>query len=60
MSHSPLHDDFKDFVELVGREAFDVLGAGVEVATNVGEYGEMCIDRGGIPFEDIKISLASR
>lgn len=26
--------NFKDFVEFVGGEAFDVLGAGVEVATN--------------------------
>ena len=27
-----LHDDFEDFVEFVGGEAFDVFGAGIEVA----------------------------
>lgn len=29
-----LHYDFENFIELISGEAFDVLGAGVEVATN--------------------------
>ena len=28
------HDDFEDFIELVGWEALDVLGAGIEVASD--------------------------
>ena len=28
------HDDFEDFVEFVGGEALDVLGAGIEVASD--------------------------
>lgn len=29
------HDDFEEFIELVGGEAFDVFGAGIEVASDV-------------------------
>lgn len=54
------HDDFEDFIELVGVEAFDVIGAGFKVATNVGENSEVSIDRGGITFEDFKVRLAGR
>jgi len=42
------HDDFEDFIELVGGEAFDVLCAGIEVASDVGKNSEVSIDRGGI------------
>ena len=31
--------DFEDFVEFVGGEAFDVFGANIEVAPDVGEDG---------------------
>ena len=54
------HDDFEDFIELVGGEAFDVLCAGIEVASDVGEDGEMSIDRSGISFKDFKVCVASR
>lgn len=54
------HYDFENFIELVGGEAFDVIGAGFEVASDVGENSEMGVDRGDIPFEDFKISLAGR
>lgn len=56
---NPFHDDFKDFVELVGGEALDVLGAGVEVASEVGEDGKMSIDRGCIALEDFKIDYCA-
>lgn len=54
------HYDFEDFVEFVGGEAFDVFGAGIEVAPNVGEDSEVGIDRGGVTFEDFKICVAGR
>lgn len=54
------HDNFENFIEFVGREAFDVLGTGIEVASNVGEYGEMCVDGSGIAFKDFKIRFLSR
>lgn len=60
MSYVSLHYDFKDFVEFVGGEAFDVFGAGIEFASDVGENGEMGVDRSGIAFEDFKIRLAGR
>ena len=60
VSYFSFHDDFKDLVELVGGEAFDILGAGFEVATYVGEDGEVGIDRGSITFEDFKIRFLSR
>lgn len=57
---NPLHDDFENFVELICGEALDVLGTGIEVASDVGEYGEVGIDRGGIAFEDFKVCVAGR
>lgn len=54
------HDDFEDFIDLVGGKAFDVLGAGFEVASDVGEDGEMSVDRSGISFEDSKVCVTSR
>lgn len=53
-----LHDDFENFVEFTGGEAFDVLRASIEVVSNVGEDSEVCVDRGGITFADFKICLA--
>lgn len=41
-------------------EAFDVVGAGIEVASDVSEDDEVGIDRGGIAFEDFKIGLTGR
>lgn len=52
------HDYLQHLVEFVGGEAFDVFGAGIEVASDVGEYGEVGIDRGGVTFEDFKIHFA--
>lgn len=43
------HYEFEDFIEFVGGEAFDVFGAGIEVAPNVGEDSEVGIDRGVSP-----------
>lgn len=37
MEFDTFHDDFEDFVEFVGRKAFDVTGAVIEVAPNVSE-----------------------
>lgn len=54
------HDNFEDFVEFVGGEAFDVFGAGIKVASDVGEDGEMGVDGGCITFEDFKIRFLSR
>lgn len=54
------HDDFEDFVEFVGGEAFDVFGAGIKVASDVGEDGEVSVDRSGISFEDFKVCVAGR
>lgn len=54
------HDDFEDFVEFVGGEAFDVFGSGIEVASYVSEDGEMGVDGGCIAFEDFKIRFLSR
>ena len=45
---SDLHDYFKNFVEFVGWEEFDVFGAGVEVTADVSEVGEVSVDRGSI------------
>lgn len=59
-SYVTLHDNLEDFIELVGWEAFDILGTSIEVAPNVGEYSEVGIDRGGVAFEDFKIGLAGR
>lgn len=52
---SKFHDYLQYFVEFVGWKAFDVLSAGIEVATDVCEDGKMDIDRGSIPprrFQD--------
>lgn len=49
--------DFEDFVEFVGGEAFDVLGASIEVAPEVGENSEVGVDRGRISFEDFKVCV---
>ena len=54
------HYGFEDFVEFVGGEAFDVLGASIKVASDVSENSKVGIDRDGIPFEDVKIGLAGR
>ena len=54
------HYDFENFIELVGGEVFDVIGAGFKVATNVGENSEVSMDRGSIALEDFKIGLADR
>lgn len=53
-----LHDDFENFVEFTGGEAFGVLRADIEVASDVGEDSEVCVDRGGITFADFKICFA--
>ena len=60
VSYFSFHYDFEDFVEFVGGEAFDVFGAGIEVAPNVGEDSEVGIDRGGVTFEDFKVCVAGR
>lgn len=39
-------------MKLINGEAFDVISTGFEVASDVGEDGEMSIDRSGITFED--------
>ena len=54
------HYDFDNFIELVGGEVFDVIGAGIKVAADVGENSEVSIDRGSIALEDFKIGLAGR
>lgn len=54
------HDDFEDFIELVGGEMCDILSPGIEVASDVGENGEMDVDGSGITFEDFKICFAGR
>ena len=57
---NPFHDYLQYFVEFVGREPLDVLGAGIEVATYVGEDSEVGIGRGSVTFEDFKIRFAGR
>lgn len=54
------HYDFEDFIELVGGEAFDVIGAGIKVASDVSEDSEMCVDRSGIAFEDFEVRVTGR
>lgn len=54
------HYDFEDFVEFVGRKPFDVLGAGIELTSDVSEYSEMGVDGGGITFEDFKVCVTGR
>ena len=54
------HDYFQDLIELVGGEAFDVFGAVIEVSSDVNEDSEVGIERGGVAFEDFKISVAGR
>ena len=39
MELDAFHDNFENFVEFVGGEAFDILGANIEVAPDVGEDG---------------------
>lgn len=60
MELSTSHYYFEDFVELISGEAFDVFGAGIKVASDVGENGEVSVDRSGISFEDFKVCVAGR
>ena len=39
MELDAFHDGFEDFVEFVGGEAFDILSASIEVASDIGEDG---------------------
>lgn len=57
---NPFHDYLQHFVEFVGGEAFDVLGASIEVSSDVSEDGEMGVDRGGVALEDFKIRFVGR
>lgn len=49
MELEAFHDDCEDFVELVGGETFDVLGTGIEVTTDVGEYSEVSVTEAASP-----------
>lgn len=60
VSYLSFHYDFEDFVEFVGGEAFDVIGASIEVTSNVCEDCDVGVDRGSIPFEDFKVCVAGR
>lgn len=35
------HDDFEDFIDLVGGKPFDILGAGIEVPSYVSKDSKM-------------------
>lgn len=54
------HYDFEDFVEFIGGETLNVLGAGIEVPSYVSKDSEVGVDRGGITFEDFKVCVAGR
>lgn len=54
------HDDFENFVEFIGWKPFDVLGAGMEVPSHVGEDGEMGVDGGCIALEDFKLCFSGK
>lgn len=51
------HDDVEDFVESVGGETFDLLGAGIKVSLDVSKDDKMGIDGNSIAFDDFKIGL---
>lgn len=55
-----LHNDFKDFIEFIGRKAFDILDEDIEVAANKRKDRKMCVNRSGIAFKYSKISFADR
>ena len=44
MLYFSFHYYFEDFVEFFGEEAFDVIGAGIEVTSDVSEDGEVGVD----------------
>ena len=43
-AESKPHYDFKNFVEFVDRESFDIVGASFEVASDVGKDCEMGVN----------------
>lgn len=59
-SESVTHNDFKHFIELLGGKSLDVVGAGIEIATDMGEDGEVCINGSGIAFKDFKVCISGR
>lgn len=53
------HNNFKDFVEFIRRKSLDIFGAGVEIASDMGEDGEVGIDGSGIAFEHFKVDFTA-
>lgn len=60
MGLDAFHYDFEDLVELVGGEAFDVLGAGIEVPSYVSKDSEVGVDGSCISLEDFKVCVKGR